>query len=266
MANTGCVYFLADAHLGQGSPESNRKRERDLLSFLDRVGAEGASLYVVGDLFDFWFEYAHAIPKEFVRVLQAMGELRRHGVPLTYVGGNHDFWIGDYLRRELDVAFTDASLELTHQERRIFLAHGDGLGPGDGGYKLLKRVLRNGVARALFRWIHPDVGIPLARGVSKLSRNHAPRPGRTEEDLLALLAAPRFREGFDAVVMGHFHRPIHRVDGRNEFLVLGEWVTRRTYARLEDGAFSLLEFGSEKEGPASGDAPSPARLSARRSL
>ena len=246
MADQRCVYFLADAHLGQGSPESNQKRERDLLAFLDRVGAEGASLYVVGDLFDFWFEYAHAIPKEFVRVLQAMGELRRHGVPLTYVGGNHDFWIGDYLRRELDVTFTDGALDLTHQGRRIFLAHGDGLGPGDGGYKLLKRVLRNGVARGLFRWIHPDVGIPLARGVSKLSRNHAPRPGRTEDDLVALLAAPRFREGFDAVVMGHFHRPIHRVDGRNEFLVLGEWVTRRTYLRLEDGTFSLLEFGREE--------------------
>jgi UDP-2,3-diacylglucosamine hydrolase len=260
MAESGCVYFLADAHLGQGSPESNRERERDLLAFLDRVGTERASLYVVGDLFDFWFEYAHAIPKEFVRVLQAMGELRRHGVPLTYVGGNHDFWIGDYLARELDVPFTDASIARTHQGRRIFLAHGDGLGPGDGGYKLLKRVLRNPVARSLFRWIHPDVGIPLARSVSKLSRHHAPRPGRTEEQLLELLAAPRFREGFDAVVMGHFHRPIHRVEGRNEFLVLGEWVTRRTYARLENGAFSLLEFGSDRE------ALSPAAAGGGRSL
>lgn len=259
------MYFLADAHLGQGSAESNRTRERDLLAFLDRVGAERAALYVVGDLFDFWFEYAHAIPKEFVRVLQTLGELRRHGIPVTYVGGNHDFWIGDYLRRELDLAFTDASLALTHQGRRIFLAHGDGLGPGDGGYKLLKRVLRNGVARALFRWIHPDVGIPLARGVSRLSRNHAPRPGRTEEDLLALLAAPRFREGFDAVVMGHFHRPIHRRDGRNEFLVLGEWITRRTYARLEGGVFSLLEFGSEKESPGGEGSFPAAGAGARRS-
>lgn len=260
MAEPGCVYFLADAHLGQGSHESNRERERDLLAFLDRVGSEGAALYVVGDLFDFWFEYTHAIPKEFVRVLQAMGELRRHGVPLTYVGGNHDFWIGDYLARELDVPFTDASLELAHQGRRIFLAHGDGLGPGDSGYKLLKRVLRNGAARALFRWIHPDVGIPLARSVSRLSRHHAPRPGRTEEQLLELLAAPRFREGFDAVVMGHFHRPLHRVEGRNEFLILGEWVTRRTYARLEDGVFSLLEFGGGREAPA----PAVAGVAARR--
>jgi UDP-2,3-diacylglucosamine hydrolase len=246
MTNPGCVYFVADAHLGQGSPESNRERERNLLAFLDRVGAENASLYVVGDLFDFWFEYAHAIPKGFVRVLQALGELRRHGIPLMYVGGNHDFWIGDYLERELDVPFTDGSLALQLQGRKIYLAHGDGLGPGDGGYKVLKRVLRNGFARAMFRWIHPDVGIPLARSVSHLSRNHAPKPGRTEDQLLDLLAAPRFHEGFDAVVMGHFHRPIHRFAGRNEFLVLGDWMTRRTYARLENGTFSLLEFGSER--------------------
>jgi len=246
MTDPGCVYFVADAHLGQGTPESSRERERDLLAFFDRVGAENASLYVVGDLFDFWFEYAHAIPKEFVRVLQAMGELRRHGVPITYVGGNHDFWIGNYLTRELDVSFTDGSLALEHQGRKIFLAHGDGLGPGDGGYKLLKRVLRNGAARAMFRWIHPDVGIPLARSVSHVSRNHAPKPGRTEEQLLELLAAPRFREGFDAVVMGHFHRPIHRRAGSNEFLVLGEWMTRRTYARLEHGVFSLEEFASDR--------------------
>ena len=262
MTNPGCVYFVADAHLGQGTPDSSRERERDLLAFFDRVGTENAALYVVGDLFDFWFEYAHAIPKEFVRVLQALGELRRHGVSLTYVGGNHDFWIGDYLERELEVPFTDGSLALQLQGRRIFLAHGDGLGPGDGGYKLLKRVLRNRAARAMFRWIHPDVGIPLARSVSHLSRNHAPKPGRTEEQLLELLAAPRFREGFDAVVMGHFHRPIHRFAGKNEVLVLGQWMTRRTYARLENGAFSLLEFGSEREAPV----PAPATIaSARRS-
>jgi UDP-2,3-diacylglucosamine hydrolase len=245
MPGHGCAYFIADAHLGQGSPESNRARERDLLAFFDRIATERATLYVNGDLFDFWFEYGHAIPKRYVRVLQGLGELRRRGIPVTYIGGNHDFWIGDYLAQELDVAFTDASLDLSLQGRRVFLAHGDGLGPGDHGYKLLKGVLRNPVARGLFRWIHPDVGIPLATAVSHTSRHHAPRPGRSDEDLYARLAAPWMARGFDAVVLGHYHRPLHRAGAGTDFLILGDWIERRTYAVLEDGRFSLREFGGE---------------------
>src|SRR5258705_1256731 len=175
MSRLGCAYFIADAHLGQGSADSNRARERDLLAFFDRVASERAALFVNGDLFDFWFEYGHAIPKRFVRVLMAMGELRRAGIPVTYIGGNHDFWIGNFLSRELDVAFTDQPLPLSLQGPKIFLSHGDGLGPGDLGYKLLKRVLRNSLAKALFRWVHPDTGIPIAAPTAHTSRRHALR-------------------------------------------------------------------------------------------
>src|SRR5262245_18674659 len=244
MSEPRCAYFIADSHLGQGSPESNRSRERDLLAFLDRVHDERAALYVNGDLFDFWFEYGHAIPKRFVRVLQALGDLRRRGVPVLYVGGNHDFWIGEYLARELDVPFSDVPVPLTLQGRRIFLAYGDGLGPGDHGYKVLKRVLRTRVARGLFRWIHPDVGIPLAAACSHTSRHHAPRPSVSDDDLRARLAAPRYAEGYDAVVLGHFHRPVHWQGEGKDFLVLGDWVNRRTVVRLADGAFQLTEFTS----------------------
>jgi len=242
MPDPGCAYFVADAHLGQGSEDSNRARERDLLEFFGRVAREKAALYVVGDLFDFWFEYGHAIPKRFVGVLAALGALVRDGVPVTYLGGNHDFWIGDYLRRELGVAFTDQPLPLDIQGRKLFLAHGDGLGPGDHGYKLLKQVLRNPTARFLFRWIHPDVGIPIASATSHTSRHHAPRPKRTEAEMSALLAAPRYAEGYDAVLLAHFHRPIHhRAEGR-DFLVLGDWIDRRTVVKLQNGRFEMFEF------------------------
>ena len=242
MPEHGCAYFLADAHLGQGSVESNRARERDLLAFFDRVGTERAALFVNGDLFDFWFEYGHAIPKRFVRVLMAMGELRRAGIPVTYIGGNHDFWIGNFLVKELDVAFTDEPLPLSLQGRKIFLAHGDGLGPGDLGYKLLKRVLRNSVAKTLFRWVHPDIGIPIAGATSHTSRHHAPRPSRTDEDLERILATPWFRAGHDAVVLAHYHRAVHRRSAERDFVILGDWIERRTVARLEEGRFSLFEF------------------------
>jgi UDP-2,3-diacylglucosamine hydrolase len=247
MPHPGCAYFIADAHLGQGSAESNQERERDLLAFLDKVASERAALYVNGDLFDFWFEYGHAIPKRFVRVLQALGELRRRGIPVTYVGGNHDFWIGNYLVRELDVSFSDQPVTLDVQGRKVFLAHGDGLGPGDHGYKLLKRVLRNPLARGLFRWVHPDIGIPLATAVSHTSRHHAPRSPQSEEALVERLARPWLRQGYDAVVMGHLHRPLHHRGTDGEFLILGDWIDRRSYVRLHEGRFSLLEFGSEVE-------------------
>lgn len=242
MPDRGCAYFVADAHLGQGPLDSSRARERDLLAFFDRVASDAAELYVVGDLFDFWFEYGHAIPKRFVGVLTALGSLARSGVPVTYLGGNHDFWIGDYLRNELGVAFTDQPMALALQGRKIFLAHGDGLGPGDHGYKLLKRVLRNRAAQFLFRWIHPDIGIPIASATSHTSRHHAPRPKRTEAEMQALLAEPRFAEGFDAVLLAHFHRPIHQRANGRDFIVLGDWIERRTVVKLERGVFSMFEF------------------------
>jgi len=254
MPESGCAYFVADAHLGQGSAASNRAREEDLLAFLDRVREERAALYVNGDLFDFWFEYAHAMPKRFVRVLHALGALRRAGLPVTYVGGNHDFWIGEYLARELDVSFTDRPCPLEIQGRRILLAHGDGLGPGDHGYKLLKGVLRNRVARALFRWVHPDIGIPLATLTSHTSRHHAPRAQRTEAELFEHLARPALARGFDAVVLGHFHVPVHWKEPDGELLVLGDWIERRSYARLRDGVFELLEFRGPREAAPGGPA------------
>jgi UDP-2,3-diacylglucosamine hydrolase len=235
------AFFIADAHLGQGSPESNRERERDLLAFFDHVGETGAALFVNGDLFDFWFEYGHAIPKRFVRVLLALESLKRHGAPVTYVGGNHDFWIGDYLRREVGIEFHDAPTPLSLQGRKVMLAHGDGLGPGDAGYKLLKGVLRARLSRFLFRWIHPDVGIPIASGTSHTSRHHAPRRVRSDEELEATLGAPFFASGYDAVVLGHFHRALHRRTPERDFLILGDWIHGRSVVRLEEGRFTLLE-------------------------
>ena len=246
MPQPRCAYFVADAHLGQGSPDSNRARERDLLRLFDAVLAERAALYVVGDLFDFWFEYGYTVPKHYIGVLQKLGELRRAGLAVTYIGGNHDFWIGDYLKRELDVAFTDRPLPLSVQGRRILLAHGDGMGPGDKCYKFLKGVLRNGLARGLFRWIHPDIGIPLARMTSRTSRHRAPRPRRSEGWLFETVARPVFRAGYDALVLAHFHLPVHRRESDGELLVLGDWIERRTYALLEDGVFRLEDF---RDGP-----------------
>lgn len=231
------VLLASDVHLGAVPPS----RERSFRRWLDRVGSEAGTLVLNGDLFDFWFEYRHAIPKRFVRVLLALGALKRHGTPVTYVGGNHDFWIGDYLRRELEIPFHDEPAPLALQGRRLLLAHGDGLGPGDAGYKLLKGVLRARLSRWLYRWIHPDIGIPLATATSHTSRHHAPRRERSDEELENALGGPFFAAGYDSVVLGHYHRPVHRSVGGRDFLILGDWMSGRSVVKLEEGRFTLLE-------------------------
>ncbi|HVP38995.1 MAG TPA: UDP-2,3-diacylglucosamine diphosphatase [Candidatus Saccharimonadales bacterium] len=237
------AYFFSDAHLRpQDAPGEERKR-RYLLEFLASVRSRPGPLFLNGDLFDFWFEYRHAIPRGHLEVLSALCETRRAGVPLTYVGGNHDFWLGDFLVRELGARVEMRPLELELQGRRIFLAHGDGMMPGDLGYQILKAILRSRINIWLYRWVHPDVGVPLALAVSRLSyrsqRHHRIPPG---SEILRHVAEPRFRLGHDAVVLGHFHLPFHHLEPGRELVVLGDWIHHFTYATLEDGRFRLWQW------------------------
>jgi UDP-2,3-diacylglucosamine hydrolase len=235
------VYFLSDAHLGGGPEEDNRRRI--LLQFLSGLHGSADHLYILGDLFDFWFEYRHAVPKGHFRVLRALADLVEDGTPVTYLGGNHDFWCGSYLSREVGLVVHQRPLSITRQGRRIFLAHGDGLGPGDHGYRLLKAILRSPLAIALYRTIHPDLGIPLAYRVSKASRQHTKALRVILRDLSRHVAGPRFAKGYDAVVTGHIHDPQHlRGPGERDFLIIGDWLVNFTYVRLEGGQFVLERF------------------------
>jgi UDP-2,3-diacylglucosamine hydrolase len=194
----------------------------------------------VGDLFDFWFEYRHAIPKGHFAVCRALAEIRRDGVPVLYFGGNHDFWAGSYLREEIGLAVAERPCTLELQGRRVFVAHGDGLGPGDTGYKVLKRVLRNRVAIALYRSVHPDIGIPFAYAVSSVSRRYSEPREVILPKLARDIATPELARGHDAVVIGHVHEPAHlRLGDRGEFLVIGDWLENFTYVVLEEGRFRL---------------------------
>ena len=237
---SGTILFVSDAHLG--APWGEPMREEWLRRFLSDQRGRIAGLMIVGDLFDFWFEYRHAIPKGHFRVLRAIADLRADGVPVVYFGGNHDFWAGTYLRNEIDIDVADGPMEFQIQGRRIFVAHGDGLGGGDHGYKLMKRVLRNRLCIALYRALHPDIGIPLAYSVSALSRRHSEPREVLIPKLVRDIAVPRLASGVDAVLMGHVHEPTHiRVAG-GDFIVIGDWLKNFTYAVLEDGVFSLRRF------------------------
>jgi UDP-2,3-diacylglucosamine hydrolase len=237
--------FISDAHIGF-SPDEDRVRTARLLSFLQYAKDNAAELFILGDLFDFWFEYRYAIPKTGFAILAKLMELSSSGMRLTYVGGNHDFWIGEFLKRELGAEVTSGTREISLQGRRILVAHGDGFTRTDAGYRFLKIVLRNRAAIFAYRLIHPDIGFRIAKLSSTLSRKHTEGKRPTDAELIHEICEPRFNRGIDSIVLGHIHRPIHLTWRGKEVLVLGDWMKNFSFARLKAGEFTLEKWDNGK--------------------
>ena len=155
------IYFASDNHLGLPHSEASRVREKHFVSWLEEVRKDAAAIYLLGDLFDFWIEYKTVVPKGFVRVLGKLAELSDSGIPITFFTGNHDLWMRDYFQKELNITVHRQPITLTIGTTRFLIGHGDGLGPGDKGYKLMKKLFTNPFSQWLFRWLHPDLGSPI---------------------------------------------------------------------------------------------------------
>jgi UDP-2,3-diacylglucosamine hydrolase len=242
------VCFISDAHLDSGA--DSEERARSLARLLAARRDEITHLYILGDLFDFWFEYRHAIPKGGFAVLRALADLAAAGVRIDYLGGNHDFWCGSFLQREVGVTVHPGPIRVEHQGRRIYLAHGDGIVPGETGYKILKAVLRHRLAISLYRLVHPDIGIPFAYRVSTVSRRHTHERAFYIARYSRFVAGPRFAAGDDAVVVGHVHDPMHFRDAAGrDFLIAGDWLEFFTCVTLREGRFALERHapGAEPE-------------------
>jgi UDP-2,3-diacylglucosamine hydrolase len=228
------VVFVSDAHFGSGAHEAERRRS--FSAFL--AGLHGIDrLVIVGDLFQFWFDLGGTIPQGYFDVLQALGALRRSGTRIDYLAGNHDYWRGDFFRRELGVETHPGALEIRAQGRQVLVLHGDGEGPGDLGYKFLRRVVRSPLTIGCARLLHPDWLAAIARGAARLSRvqtEHRPADRRR----LDAVAHAGFARGFDAVVLGHVHLQLHARLPGGELLVVGDWLDLRSFVRLEGGVFS----------------------------
>ncbi len=236
------IFFLSDAHLGAEPESSEASRAARLHSFLESLVGRASTLYIVGDLFDFWFEYRTAIPRRLFRTLAALDSLKRAGVEIVYLNGNHDFWLGPFLRESLGLRTVDGAVTVEAQGRRLWVHHGDGLVGGDLGYKFLRGILRNPLSIGLYSLLHPDLGIPLAHWVSNASRRSRGHGPLEPERLWREIAAPRFAEGFDGVLVGHFHH-VHeqRQEGR-EFLVLGDWIDHFSYVELSGGKLEMKRW------------------------
>lgn len=235
---SGVVFFVSDMHFGWAADEAERRRS--FLRFLD--AASGCErLVIAGDLFDFWFDLGRTMPKGFFDVLSGLRHLRRSGTPIDYTAGNHDYWRSSFFRDELGIDTHAGGLDLELQGRRIRVQHGDGLGPGDSGYKVLKRVLRSPLTIGAARLLHPDLLQALARRLGGLSRAHT---GTQPPDAARLEAAASaaFARGYDALVLGHVHAQVHRHLDGGELLVIGDWLDLQSYVRLEDGRFTPGRF------------------------
>ena len=236
------VYFLGDAHLGSSlDPRDDAPRLDRLVPFLRRVGERRARhLYVLGDLFDFWFEYRHVVPWRHVPILTEIRRLVDAGIPVSFLGGNHDWWTGRGFREISGMTTHAGPISVEHQGRRLFLAHGDGLASRyDSGYLLLKRVIRNRWVVRLLSIVHPDLAYAWGYRLSRLSRQFriAPQLGQFIDRALA--------DGHDAVLMGHLHAR-HQEDraGGGQLFVLGDWMTLFSALRLEDGAFRWEDWST----------------------
>lgn len=233
------VFFISDVHLGLGDRQAEREKEDRLLSFLYGVLPQAGELCILGDLFDFWFEYRTVIPKGFHRTLTALQAFTDRGIPVHYVAGNHDFWMGDFFPTELGVKLYLDPCELVLDGKKVFLHHGDGLATRDLGYRLIKPVLRNRLAIRMYRWLHPDLGVLLARGSSRTSRTYTSHKDFGEEEGLLAFATQKIAAGSDIVVMGHRHQPHIEQVGTGTYVNLGDWITHHTYAVLKNGTITL---------------------------
>jgi len=246
----GC-FFLSDAHLRPLSTPGERARQRQLISFLKHLHGRAERLFVVGDLFDFWFDYRSVVPRRGGRVLAALADLADDGIPVTCFGGNHDWWIGPSLTEEYGIIVRHEPLWLETQGRRLYIAHGDGASVPSRRYTLLLRVLHHPLAIAAFRMVHPDWGVSVARFLG----NDFRRKG--EEETPALQCAPVyeriaeevFASGADIAVFGHDHVARIKVTDAGMLVVLGEWISLGTYGELRDGVFRLRTWRSPDAEP-----------------
>jgi UDP-2,3-diacylglucosamine hydrolase len=241
------VYFISDVHLGLGTRREEHDKENRLLALFHGILPTTDELYIVGDLFDFWFEYRTVIPKGFHRTLAALQAFTDRGIPVKFLVGNHDCWISDFFSDEIGMEVHRIPFEATIQGRRVFLHHGDGLATKDLGYRLIKPVLRNRLAIWLYRWLHPDLGVPLARGSSRTSRTYTSQKDFGEEEGLLKFARERIQEGVDIVVMGHRHQPSFTQIEDGIYVNLGDWVSFNTYAIMEAGTIRLTTWSPTQD-------------------
>ncbi|MFQ5512686.1 MAG: UDP-2,3-diacylglucosamine diphosphatase [Candidatus Krumholzibacteriia bacterium] len=237
------LFFLADTHFSNPKLEAEAGRRRRFIGLLDSV-PQGSTLFLLGDIFDFYFEYGSVVLKCYFDILHALRRSVDRGVAIHFLGGNHDYWVGTFLSEEIGIVLHGGDdIFLESQGRRICCSHGDLVQPDDGNYRTIRAIIRNRHVVKVARLLHPDLMKAIATRVSNGSR-------KREHDLCATATrlgemAPRefFSKGNDVFIIGHVHYPFHRVYDGKDFMIVGDWIQGCTYGKLEDGKLSLEDAG-----------------------
>ncbi|QHS54664.1 UDP-2,3-diacylglucosamine diphosphatase [Mucilaginibacter sp. 14171R-50] len=245
------LYFASDFHLGAGGYPSSRGREDRIIRWLDMIKDDCAELFLMGDVFDFWFEYKTVVPKGYIRFLGKLAQLTDAGVKLYLFKGNHDMWMFDYFVEELNATIIANELEIERGGKAFYLHHGDGLGPGDKFYKFLKKFFRSRVCQWLFARLHPNLGVGIANAWSQQSRisnkQDVEKIQHQQEWLEAYALEVLKNKRYDYFIFGHRHLPLDiALPGNSRYVNLGEWVNYNTYAVFDGESLELKYFEGNK--------------------
>ena len=241
------IYFASDLHLGVPNKEKSLVREKLFVQWLDEIKSDAEAIYLVGDIFDFWFEYKKAVPKGYVRLLGKLAEISDSGIPIHIFTGNHDMWLFDYLEDEINAHIYREPIEISLKGKRFFIGHGDGLGPGDNSYKLIKKIFNNKLCQWLFERIHPNLGISIAQYWSKKSRIANGKKDESyhgEKEWLTQFCREKMKTiDLDFFIFGHRHLPLEVDLGNNTtYINLGEWVNYNSYAVFDGKNLELKRY------------------------
>jgi UDP-2,3-diacylglucosamine hydrolase len=248
MADNKKIYFLSDFHLGAPDAVSSLVREKKIIAFLDEIKNNASRIFILGDLFDFWFEYKNVVPKGYVRILGKLAEITDSGVPIDFFVGNHDMWMKDYFQKELNIKGHFEPVAFQLHEKKFLIGHGDGLGPGDHGYKFIKKIFRNPIAQTAFGILPPVIGIGLANYFSRKSRAKTGNSDEVFESedkewLVSYCKDVLKNEHYDYFVFGHRHLPLDiQLNENSKYINLGDWIKYFSYAELEGQQLQLKYY------------------------
>ncbi len=242
------IYFSSDNHLGAPNKAASKEREHIFLKWLNRIEKDAAALFLLGDLFDFWFEYKTVVPKGFTRVLGKIASFTDRGIPVYFFVGNHDLWMRDYFQEELGLSVFFKPCVFQLESKRFFIGHGDGLGPGDAGYKRMKKLFTNPVAQWFYRWLHPDIGVRLAQYLSVKNKLISGEEdvlflGEDKEWLVQYCKEQLETQEIDCFVFGHRHLPLDiKLNNTSRYINIGDWVSHYTFGVFDGTEMSLETF------------------------
>lgn len=247
------IYFSSDNHLGAPSQKESLVREKIFIDWLDSIKNDAEIIFLLGDLFDFWFEYKEAVPKGFTRVLGKLAELTDSGIKIYFFVGNHDLWMENYFEEELNIKIFRKPELFIFNSKSFFIGHGDGLGPGDFGYKRMKLILSNTFFIKLFRLIHPDIGIRLGKYLSQKNKlisgtEDLKFKGEDKEWLIQFSIKKLEEEHIDYFIFGHRHLPlVHQLKTKSKYINLGDWITHYTYGVFDGKTFNLRTYSAKND-------------------